>query len=272
MSSDLPELLALGIGAIGCAVLARRSRRNRLMRRVTSQPSGPPFEHSELAVDTDTLIFRFAGAALRAFESANCRLGYALSVQKRLAQAPRFRAISVGSSGIDFWLHVSGRSAPSGFTLPRMAKRGTSGTKRSNGPRQKRPYLPIALPVGEDETGTWLVPLQPGNCLPLVGEAAQDLWRAARRVQEGWSWAERVLVTDHPVVVQNEVELLSNDGTSPDDQQILFFGDPQLLSIEQQQKVAAVTTGNARASDVTVLVDRHGATIHPLWAERSRGH
>ena len=265
MSSDLPELLALGIGAIGCAALARRSRRNRLMRRVTNQPSGPPFEHSELAVDTDTLISRFAGVpALRAFESANCRLGYALSVQGRLAQAPRFRAISVGSSGIDFWLHVSGRSAPSGFTLAEDGKAWHIGHETIEWSETNGPYLPIALPIGEDETGTWLVPLQPGNCLPLVGEAAQDLWRAARRVQEGWSWAERVLVTDDPAVVQSEVELLSNDGMSPNDQQILFFGDLQLLSIEQQQKVATVTTGNARASDVTVLVDRHGATIHPL--------
>lgn len=266
ISSSLPELVALGIGAIGCAALARRSRRIRLLRRVAHQESRSAFEHSELAVDTDTLISRFAGVpALRVFESANCRLGYALSGQGRLSPAPRFRAISVGASGIDFWLHVSSRSAPSGFTLSEDGKAWHIGHETIEWTETNGPYLPIALPIGEDETGTWLVPLQPGNCLPLVGEAAKDLWRAARTVQEGWSWAEQVLVTDDPAVVQSEVQLLSNDGTpSPYDQQILFFGDPQLLPVEQRQRVSTVTTGSARASDVTVLVDRHGATIHPL--------
>ena len=214
MSSDLPELLALGIGAIGCAALARRSRRNRLMRRVTIQPSGPPFEHSELAVDTDTLIFRFAGVPpwrLR-WPTVGWAMPYPSKSDwlKRLAFGPSRSAPPVPTFGLMF--PADPRRAGSG--LPRMAKRGTSGTKRSNGPRQIV-HISHSLPVGEDEMGTWLVPLQPGNCLPLVGEAAQDLWRAARRVQEGWSWAERVLVTDDPAVVQNEVELLSNDGTSP---------------------------------------------------------
>jgi DNA-binding SARP family transcriptional activator len=53
-------------------------------------------------------------------------------------------------------------------------------------------------------------------------------------------------------------------GSRYDTQQVLFFGDPGLLSEELAQKVAVITLSAVPASDVTVLVDRRGASIHPL--------
>ena len=37
------------------------------------------------------------------------------------------------------------------------------------------PYLSVALPIGDNAEGTWLVPLEPGGVLPLLGEAAPAL-------------------------------------------------------------------------------------------------
>ena len=121
------------------------------------------------------------------------------------------------------------------------------------------------LPVGEDDRGTWLVPLGPGSCLPLLGEDAPALWRAARPVQEAWSWADMVLVTENPLVASGEVQLRDGgDGPAVDLPQVLYFGDPAVLPDAVAQKVSTVTLTPGPASDVTVLVDRRGASIHPL--------
>ena len=265
-SSNLPELVALGIGAIGSAALARRCRRLRLLRQLGESDPGAVPENSDAAIDTNTLLSRFAGVpALTTFESANCQLAHALSRRETAGSTPRFRAIRVSASGVDFFLQTSGLSAPGGFTLSDDGNAWHLVHDQITCSGASDPYLPIALPVGEDEAGTWLIPLTRGNCLPLLGEAADDLWLAARTIQEAWSWADLVLMTDDPRVVAHEVQLLSNEsGPASHEQQILFFGDPQLLSLEQRSKVSIVTTSSAPASDVVVVVDHHAASIHPL--------
>jgi DNA-binding SARP family transcriptional activator len=265
-TSNLPELAALGIGAVACAALARRSRRVRILRRMSNHEEEHPITPSSLAVDTDTLLSRFDGIpALRAFELANGLLGHELSLQDPTSLTPRFRAISIGASGVDFWLRTSGEAPPSNFTLSNDGESWHIGHDLIDQTPDHRPFLPIALPVGEDDAGTWLVPLQPGHCLPVVGEAADDLFRAARSVQEAWSWADLVLVSDDPLVVQNEAQLLPDDITPlSDNLQILFYGNPNLLSDHHRKKVAVVTNRTNNASDVTVLVDHNAATIHPL--------
>jgi DNA-binding SARP family transcriptional activator len=265
-TSKLPELAALGIGAVGCAALARRSRRIRLLRRASNHQEGHASAPSSLAVDTDTLLSRFDGIpALQAFELANGLLGHELSLQDPPNLAPRFRAISIGASGVDFWLRTSGQAPPRSFTLSDRGESWHIGHDLIDQADNYRPFLPIVLPVGEDDVGTWLVPLQPGHSLPVLGEAADDLCRAARSVQEAWSWADLVLVSDDPLVVQNEAQFLPDDiAPMSDNLQILFYGDPNLLSENHRKKVAVVTTCSGDASDVTVLVDHNAATIHPL--------
>jgi DNA-binding SARP family transcriptional activator len=44
----------------------------------------------------------------------------------------------------------------------------------------------------------------------------------------------------------------------------VYFGDPVRLPAERRSRVAVITTAGVPASDLSVLVDRHGATIHPL--------
>jgi DNA-binding SARP family transcriptional activator len=101
--------------------------------------------------------------------------------------------------------------------------------------------------------------------LPLLGEAAEAMWRAARSVQEAWSWADMVVVTDDPAVAGIRLRELGKGGADGKSRiPILFFGDPTSLAPGVADQISVVTTCPVVASDVTVLVDRHGASIHPL--------
>jgi DNA-binding SARP family transcriptional activator len=263
--ANLPELAVLGIGAIGCAALARRSRRMRLLRQMSADEPEVAPALSARAIDTDVLLGRFAGVpALRAFEAANCRLAQALAGEPRPAGAPGIRTICVGAAGVDFWLAEPGLPAPVGFTLSPDGHAWHCAHDARSSPDLARPFLPISLPVGEDDAGTWFVPLQRGSVLPLVGPEARALWCAARPVQEAWSWADMVLITEDPGTVASEVRLQGDSHGSPDDAPILFFGDPASLTPALAEKVSVVTLSYTPASDVTVLVDRLGASIHPL--------
>ena len=44
----------------------------------------------------------------------------------------------------------------------------------------------------------------------------------------------------------------------------LFFGDPGSLSPAAAAQTAVVTTATVAATDLSVLVDRRGATLHPM--------
>jgi DNA-binding SARP family transcriptional activator len=264
---SLPELSALGVGALTCAALARRSRRMRVLRQMTEAEPEPGSEHSDEVIDTDVLLGRFAGLpALGAFEVANYGLAQALARSPRdpSVGATNFRAICVGAHGVDFWLAEPGVPAPAGFTLAADAQVWRAAHHAFTSPDKGWPALPIVLPVGEDESGTWLIPLTPGSCLPLVGEAGGDLWRAARAAQESWSWADMVLITEDPGIVTRELRMYDHGQGPPHGQQILFFGDPELLSPTQGREVSIVTRSLTPGSELTVLVDRHAASIHPL--------
>jgi LysM repeat protein len=262
---DLPELAALGIGALACAALTRRARRIRLLRQVTTEDPDSEPAPSPRAIDAGILLARGAGLpALQAFEAAN--YGLAAALAGRSPSTVTIRAICVGAAGVDFWVAEAGHHAvPEGLAVSPDGDVWHAPHGAFSSVRAAHPLVPIVLPVGEDESGTWLVPLGPGSCLPLMGEDASALWRAARPVQEAWSWADMVLVTEDPLVAAGEV-LWRDDGAEPgsDATQVLYFGDPAALPDAVAQKVSTVTLTPASASDVTVLVDRRGASIHPL--------
>jgi DNA-binding SARP family transcriptional activator len=261
---DLPELAALGVGALACAALTRRARRIRLIRQVTTEEPDTGFPLSPRAIDASILLARGAGLpALRAFEAAN--YGLAAALAGRSDSTVTVRAVCVGAAGVDFWVAEAGQPAPDGLTLSPDGRVWHAAHGTFSSVLAGRPLLPVVLPVGEDDRGTWLVPLGPGCTLSLLGESAPALWRAARPVQEAWSWADTVLVTENALVATGEV-LLRGDGDEPgaDTPQVLYFGDPAELAEPVARCVSIVTLTYAPASDVTVLVDRHGASIHPL--------
>jgi DNA-binding SARP family transcriptional activator len=264
-SSDLPELVALGLGAIGCAALARRARRRRLLQHL-SAASNADADPSEPAVDTDVLLQRFYDVpALDAFERANCHLGR-ISIEAGSEASGLIRAVCVGTFGVDFWLTDTGLPAPPGFELLHGGAAWHLPYGQTDAQSLGQPGLPVVLPIGDDDDGTWLLPVSPGACLPLLGPAAADLWRAARRVQEAWSWAEMVTVTEDPDEVARV--LASAAGRDMDlgsrALPVLFFGDPAVLPTGLAAQVAVVTMSECPASDLTVLVDALRASIHPL--------
>jgi hypothetical protein len=219
---------------------------------------------SAAAIDTDILLARFDGVpALAAFEAANYGLG---GVHLALPGAnPAIRAICVSAAGVDFWLAEPGQPAPDGCTLSEDGRVWHVDHDAFPSPGAGRPFVPIAFPIGEDTSGTWLVPVGPGRCLPFVGEAAEDLRRAARAAQEAWSWSDLVLITDDPLRAAAEVQSWPGSGAGAvDATEVLFVGAPDRLPDTVAQHVSVLAVGPGQASDVTVLVDQRAASIHPL--------
>jgi DNA-binding SARP family transcriptional activator len=275
VKAHLPELLTLGLGSMTCAAISRRAKRSQ-RGELFSGDLGLG-ENSEDAVDTSALLNRFAGIpALRSFEAANCKLGFLLSQRAEGgATTPRLRAICVGPAGVTFWLASPESDPPVGFESHADGAAWHVDHDQLDTDEMCDPYAPIALPIGDDDEGTWLVTLDGGGVLPILGESAPDLWRAARTAQEAWSWSDSVLVTDDP----DDPALTADVAGRTPDGHVLYFGDPKHLRPGLSHRVAVVTTEMVAGDGVTVLVDRHGASIHPLGrvvrphllhAERSR--
>jgi DNA-binding SARP family transcriptional activator len=253
----LPELAALGLGSLACAALARRARRRYRPDPFSGDlPIGRP--PSEGAVDAAALLERFAAVpALQSFEAANCLLGRLL---RDADTGPEVRAISVSGSGVTFWLSEPRDDTPAGFA-PVMDGYGwhVDPVVAPGDQDVFSPYVPLAFPVGDDAEGTWLVALGPGGVLPLLGEGAPSLLRSMRAAADAWAWSEMIVVTDDPDHPGLE---------SPVDPQAtrhhLFFGDPASLSAGAARHCSVVTTATAAASNLSILVDRHGATLHPM--------
>jgi DNA-binding SARP family transcriptional activator len=262
----LPELVALGCGSVACAALARRARRRHRPAPFSGGldlPLGPGRGRprpSEAAVDTDALLQRFPSVpALDAFEAANCLLTRSLGLGESTG-ALRIRTVSVSPAGVTFHMNGEHGDAPDGFvTVGSPADDGTAwrvGHEDLAGHEAAAsfPSAPIAFPVGDDDDGTWLVALGPGDVLPVLGESAPSLLRAARAAAESWAWSDLVLVTDDP----------ADPGLERRAVPVLFVGDPGALPPGVARHIAVVTTSPVAATDLTVLVDRRGATLHPV--------
>jgi len=262
----LPELVALGAGSLACAALARRARRRRDEGRRLAEPNRHAFEASALglsagAVDAAALLGRFEGvAALRAFETANVLLG--ARVGRNGAACPAVRTICVGPDGVTFWLRSPAAGAPPpGFEQLRNGESWHVRHRELGEVAPGHPYVPVALPVGDDDDGTWLLALEPGDVVPLLGVSAVALWRSARAAQESWTWADSVVVAD----AADDPNLAVPTATEPASaRRVLYFGCPASLTPALAGRACVVTTEVAVGSDLSVLVDERAATIHPL--------
>ncbi len=251
----LPELVALGVGSLACAALARRSRRRHRPAPFAAELDPPVLARSvsEAAVDTDTLLQRFGSVpALTAFEAANALLA---GVLRHHAAPPRVRTVCVSPTGVTFFLAGDHGDAPPGFVAVAGDAAWRVDHAELDAVDPAFPYVPVVLPVGDDDEGTWLVALGPGDVLPVLGESAADLLRAARAAAESWTWSDLMVVTDDP-----GDPALQPSGAVP----ALFFGDPASLRPGLARHAAVVTASPVAASDLTVLVDRQAATLHPV--------
>jgi DNA-binding SARP family transcriptional activator len=256
----LPELVALGLGSLACAALARRAgSRRRMGMRFAGGPAVQPVA-SEGALDTATLLQRFSDVpALQYFEAANCLLG--LSLQDRPA-APAVRSICLSDTGVTFcFAEAHPDEPPEGFVRTREDTAWHVGHSVLEDQDLSFPHLPVVLPIGDDAEGTWLVPLEPGDVMPLLGEAAPALWRAARGAVSSWAWSETILVTEDP----DDADLRAEAAIDPSlARHLLFCGNPASLPAALAARCAVVTMAPVAASHLTVLVDHQAATIHPM--------
>jgi DNA-binding SARP family transcriptional activator len=261
LGSHLPELLALGLGSLTCAAIARRTRRHRECDRYTGDLNLPG-GLSDDTIDTATLVDRFAGVpALASFEAANVLLGWML---RDRATAPRVRAICVGPEGVTFCLTEPDLSAPDGFSVQEGGSAWRVPHARLGAVEPFYPFAPIALPIGDDDQGTWLLTLHAGSVVPMLGESAEDLCRAVKAAQQAWSWSDTVVVTADPAEAARVVQTEDASAEPEDRRHVLYIGDPGPLAPGLARRLAVVTTTVAPATDLTLLVDRHGASIHPI--------
>jgi DNA-binding SARP family transcriptional activator len=211
-------------------------------------------------MDTAVLLERLAGVpALYSFEAANCYLHLML---QGAAFRPTVRAICVSPSGVTF--HFRGApidDPPEGFDRVRDGEGWHISHAALEGCPPSLPYVPIALPIGDDAEGTWLIALGPGDVLPVLGEAASALWRAARAAVGSWTWSDAIVVTEDP----DDAALRAETGADPlMSLHPLFCGDPALLPPAVAARCAVLTMQPVAAGDLTVLVDRRAATLHPM--------
>ena len=221
----LPELIALGLGSLACAALARRAGSRRRMGMQFTGEAVLPTVSSESALDTATLLQRFQGVpALHSFEAANCLLGH--SLQDRTS-VPPVRAICVSDSGVTFCFAAPHpNDPPAGFAHVKDGAGWHVGHAALDGHDLSFPYLPVVLPIGDNAEGTWLVPLEPGDVLPVLGESAPALWRAARAAVGSWAWSEMILVAEDPEDAALRAEAAADPFLA---RRVLFCGDPASL-------------------------------------------
>jgi len=251
----LPELIALGLGSLACAALARKARRRHRNDPFNGDLGiGDPV--SDDTVDAATLLRRFADIpALGSFEAANCLLGRTLEGDPA---GQKVCAICVSDTGVTFWLTAPHDQAPVGFEPVQDGAAWFVDHAALGEQDLSTPYVPLALPVGDDTEGTWLVALGPGDVLPVLGEAAPSLLRAMRSSAGAWAWSDLIAVSD------DSAAHLSAPTAGRRTRHQLFFGNPASVPPEMAPRSAVVTTAAVAASNLTVLVDGQGATLHPM--------
>jgi len=209
-------------------------------------------------------------------ESANRHLTAALADLHARVAIPEARLVKVGPDGIEVRVAGPVDWAPTGW----QARHGAWHLPAATDPvllaaasAGHDPWLPVLVPVGENEDGTWLIPMASASCLPVLGSAAGPLVTAMRLAVESWSWSESLVSTDDATAVEQatsyERSAQGPDGSSVQtgrstSSPVLFVGDPSALSPQARGRCAVITTRPALATDLTVVVDNEAASIHPL--------
>ena len=262
------------------AALARRLRRNRRSigrlgdDRLGDEDTGGWDTPGDPAtgtavVDTATLIGRFDGTPLLAWlELANRHLTAMLAQAPARRDVPRVRVLRVGPDGVVAWLAATVDWAPRGWVLGTDGATWTLPTSMdldevASVARGTQPWLPVVVSVGDDDAGSWLIPIEPGCQVPILGIGAADHLAAMALSAETWSWAEQVRVTDDPATAHRECTLCG-DADGPERPRVLYLGDPEDLDPADRSRCGVLTTGTIEPTDLTITVDRCHVGLLPL--------
>jgi len=258
----LPELAALGVGTLVAAGLARRARRARVLSTL-DRPERPERlraqDTREKVADAAVLLAPFDGAlVLDQVEAADRILADALDRSGRAGDAPAVRLVRAGPDGVELMLSTPVDWAPDPWERPDPTTwllppaMGAAGVHSGAGD----PWIPSLVAVGDNDLGSWLVPVGAGAVLPVLGSGADELVDTLRLAAESWSWADRLTVTDDAGSVGRS--------TGAAGEPVLYFGDPAGLTDEERARCGIVTTTPSAATDLTLVVDDRGLTVHPL--------
>ncbi len=266
----LPELIALGLSTVAASALARHLRRRQLLTRSarieslgTEEPASAPVE---LPVDMATLVHPFASAtALDWLVWGNRRLAQLVADGRDTTPLPRL--VQVGPDGLELDFAEATPGAPPGVAVDgdghrwRLAfeDRLAGDAALDGGPV----WLPLLMPLGDDDRGTWLAVAGPGRCLPVLGRGAEGLVAAMRVALAAWPWADQLRVSDHAPTIEAATAGRAEPGALGAAQH-LFVGDPTQLSADALERCAVLSNNWSARADLTVVADERATTVHPL--------
>lgn len=266
-----PALSLVGAGAIVAALVARRARQRWRVRSLARAEGSPPWIPSERAADLATAVSPFEHAPVLGRTEAAVRHLRA-AVEMRTEPLPAVRWVRVADDAVEVGLASPPAWTPTGwqsterpsFVLPASLE-ALRTTEPATTPRSLDPWTPLLLPLGEDRLGSWMLPLDAGTCLAVIGPSAASLVEAMRAAATRWAWHESVVVTDDPAAAAAAAPTaLVPRGACAPATRVLFVGDPRDLGPAARRVCAVLTTVPLARADLTVLVDPRGATVHPI--------
>lgn len=264
----VPEAVGLGISSVVAAALARMVRRRRASaRRVREDdeivPDPPP---ETAAVETNLVPFDSV-PALDILEAANRYLTTALRMSGRAEDVPGIHLVRVGPFGVELLLDDAVDWAPGEFAL---ADEGRSWVLDAAIDHRDLAasaagviaWLPLLLPVGDDEDGTYLIHVGPGEQVGVDGEGADGMLRAWSAAARAWPWAEQVPVAANAEDAVRLVPLFRDQVTPVERGTIAYFGDLAELDATAVTTVA-VASRTSEHTGFQVTADGEVAKIEP---------
>lgn len=277
LAPAVPPLAALGTGAVLAGLLARRLRRARRRYAYARDHGQRAEDPGDREADVGALLAPFESAPVVRWVEIACRhLRLALERTGTVETAPALLWVRAGDDGVE--VRFAGPidepgSEPGGWQRTNASTWLLPSTlepaQLERAAAASAPWCPALLPVGDDDRGTWLVPLGAGGELVVVGPRAGSLVRAMRAGVESWSWSEQLVVTDD-VATARQAANVADGSAGAQTPSLLFFGDPASLPDSVRRASATVTlvplgsAGSTLAhSATTVIVDERAATVHP---------
>ena len=261
----LAELVAAGGSALVAALLARRTRQlRRLQTFVREEGSATPVPsdaEADLAASVDPFcdipVLEWAELAARHLAGVTASSG-----------GPGVQWMRVGRDGVEVRFAASTpapphpsrweRSGPMTWLLPSSS----DPVALHHEVRDATPWCPVLLPVGDDERGSWLLPIGAGTCLAVLGPDAAGLISAMRASATRWTWSEHLVVTEEAGSAISAAGLTrSVDATRS---HVLYIGDPRDLPPTVRARCSVLAGAPVDDADVSVLVDARAASVHPF--------
>ena len=265
----LPELAILGTGALVAGLLARRARQAQRLRsfvRAEGDRAGPP---STQAAELGTALGAFEHLPLlQLVEVAVRAVGMSTIAASDMPRLPPPRLVRAGTDGVEVRFASPPPPAPapwvpgdaSAWLLPASLEPDSVRTAA----RAHHPWMPVLLPLGDDERGSWLLPVTSGACVSIVGAAARRLVRAMVAGAQSWTWHEELVVTSDPAAAAAGARTAVERPDGSLAPRVLYTGDPRTLEPKVRRACAIVGFGALETADVCIVVDERAATAHPL--------